>query len=101
MSKTTPCKVAGGRHCASSGLTCRANQRHLSTVQKSCLRSVPPSRAHRFAIAFETYPHLKLHRLAAANDRRAAEPGVCRVCRQNIDMNIARTVSDRAPRRRP
>jgi hypothetical protein len=29
----TPCKVAGGRHCASSGLTCRANQRHLSIIR--------------------------------------------------------------------
>jgi hypothetical protein len=89
MSKTTPCKVAGGRHCASRGLTCRANQRHLSIVRKSCLRIAPPSRARRLAIASEKYPHLKLHRLAAANDRRRGRATRLPRLPANIDMNIA------------
>src|SRR6266478_9215102 len=39
ISKTTPCKVAGGRHgCFESKLTRRANQGHLFTIPQSCKR---------------------------------------------------------------
>jgi hypothetical protein len=39
ISKTTPRKVAGGRHgCFESKLTRRANQRHFFTIPQSCKR---------------------------------------------------------------
>jgi hypothetical protein len=37
ISKTTPCKGAGGRHgCVEGSLTRRANQGHFPTIPPSC-----------------------------------------------------------------
>lgn len=77
ISKTTPRKVAGGRHgCFESKLTRRANQRHFFTIPQSCKR---PSLRNNGRVGCDCgsnpHPPLKLHRLAAANDRlRVAEP---------------------------
>jgi hypothetical protein len=76
--KTTPCKVAGARHgCFESTLTRRANHGHSFIIPQSCKR--PPLRQWRTVSVRlrlkNAHPPLKLHRLAAANDRlRVAQP---------------------------
>ena len=48
ISKTTPCKVAGGRHGGfESKLTRRANQGHFFTIPQSCKRPSPRNNAAR------------------------------------------------------
>jgi hypothetical protein len=59
-----------------SNLTRRANQRHSFIIPQSCKRPSPAIAGCFGAIAAQNpHPQLKLHRLAAANDRlRVTEP---------------------------
>jgi hypothetical protein len=94
ISKTTPCKVAGGRRQDALGqyLTPRANQRHSFIIAQSVKRPWARNGAPFGVILGENpYPRLKLHWLvklqwlAAASDRlRVAEPPrFRRACRRS------------------
>jgi len=59
ISKTTPCKVAGGRHgCFESKLTRRANQGHFLIIPQSCKRpSLRNNAARRLRLRLKTLTH--------------------------------------------
>jgi len=63
-------------NASKNNLTRRANQRHSFIIPQPCKSPSPRNSGLVGAIAAENpYPQLKLHRLAAANDRvRVAEP---------------------------
>jgi hypothetical protein len=60
---------------AKNNLTRRANQRHSFTIPQSCKRPLPAIAGASVRLRLKPHPPLKLHRIAAANDRlRVAEP---------------------------
>jgi hypothetical protein len=99
ISKTTPCKVTGGRRPvagAKSNLTRRANHPHNSIIPKCCNAVGPRQRARRFAIVGEN-PHPTFN--CTGSLRRAvacAWPGraLAACVPGNIDVNT--TPSDTA-----